>query len=121
VLRSKLDSLSLAVDGDYYALTLLEHGVRVDYMVNTDNWRIEKVVGSLTINGAVFQFLTEYSNFTFRDGVLLHERENKFAGGVNTAVLQLRRLSLGARLPDTRFMPSDEIPTEVKQEQSDII
>jgi len=27
VLRSKLDSLSLAVEDDYYALTLLENGV----------------------------------------------------------------------------------------------
>jgi len=121
VLRSKLDSLSLAVEEDYYALTLLEHGVRVDYMVNTDNWRIENVVGSLGINGTVFQFLTEYSNFTYRDGVLLHERENKFAGGVNTAVLQLRRLTLDVKLPDTRFMPNDEITNEVGQDQNDII
>jgi outer membrane lipoprotein-sorting protein len=121
VLRSKLDSLSLVVEGDYYALTLLEHGVRVDYMVNTDNWRIEKAVGSLAINGTVFQFLTEYSKFTFRDGVLLHERENKFAGGVNTAVLQLRRLTLDAKLPDTGFMPSDDNTTEAKQDQTDII
>jgi len=121
ILRSKLDSLSLAVEGDYYALTLLEHGLRVDYMVNSGNWRIEKVVGSLAINGTVFQFLTEYSNFTFRDGVLLHERENKYAGGVNTAVLQLRRLTLDAKLPDTRFMPRDEITTEAKRDQNDII
>jgi outer membrane lipoprotein-sorting protein len=121
VLRSKLDSLSLEAEGDYYVLTLLEHGVRVDYLVNTDNWRIEKVVGNLAINGTVFQFLTEYSKFTFQDGVLLHQRENKFAGGVNTAVLQLRLLTLGARLPDARFMPSDEITTEVKQDQNDII
>jgi len=119
VLRSKLDSLSLAVEGEYYALTLLEHGVSVDYMVNIDNWRIEKVVGNLAVDGTTFQFLTEYSRFTFQDGVLLHERENKFAGGVNTAVLQLRKLTLDARLPDTRFLPSDEIPTEVKQDQSD--
>jgi len=121
VLRGKLDSLSLAVEGDSYALTLLEHGVRVDYMVNTDNWRIEKVVGSLAINGKAFQFLTEYSNFTFRDGVLLHERENKFAGGVNTAVLQLRRLTLGAKFPDSRFIPSDENTSEMKQDQNDTI
>ena len=90
-------------------------------MVNTHNWRIEKVVGSLAINGTVFQFLTEYSKFTFQDGVLLHQSENKFAGGVNTAVLQLRRLTLGARLPDTRFMPSDKITTKAKQDQNDII
>jgi len=120
VLRSKLDSLSLAVGGNHYALTLLEHGVSVDYIVNIDNWRIEKVVGNLAVNGTTFQFLTEYSKFTFRDGVLLHQRENKFAGGVNTAVLQLRRLTLDAKLPETRFILSDETPIEVKLDQSDI-
>jgi hypothetical protein len=53
--------------------------------------------------------------------VLLHERENKYAGGVNTAVLQLRRLTLDAKLPDTRFMPRDETTIKVEQDQNDII
>ena len=80
----------------------------MDYFVNATNWRIEKVVGSLAINGSIMQFLTEYSDFTFRDGVLVHRHENKFAGGVNTAVLQLRQITLDADLQDADFLPGDK-------------
>jgi hypothetical protein len=67
------------------------------------------------------QFLTEYSNFTFRNGVLLHERENKFVGGIHTAVLQLRRITLDAVLKDKYFLPDDQDVTQAKQDQRDII
>lgn len=109
VLRDRLDSLTLTVEGESCVLSLFEHGVRVDYVVNTGKWRIEKVVGTLAINGSEMQFLTEYSDFTIRDGVLIHQRENKFAGGVNTAVLQLREITLDAELKDTSFLPNVEI------------
>jgi hypothetical protein len=121
VLRDRLDSLTMMVEGEFCVLSLFENGVRADYIVNTDKWRIEKVVGSLAINGSEMQFLTEYSNFTFRDGVLLHERENKFVGGINTAVLQLRRITLDAVLKDTYFLPDDQDVTQTKQDQHDII
>jgi len=109
VLRDRLDHLTLTVKGESYALTLIEHGVHVDYVVNTENWRIESVVGSLPVNGTAMQFLTEYSGFRFRDGVLVHERENKFAGGVNTAVLKLRRIMLDAELKDADFLPGKDV------------
>jgi hypothetical protein len=109
VLRDRLDHLTLTLDGESCALTLLEHGVRVDYVVNTDNWRIERVVGSLPVNGSAMQFLTEYSDFRFQDGVLVHGRENKFAGGVNTAVLKLRRIMLDADLNDEVFLLADDV------------
>jgi hypothetical protein len=121
VLRDKLESLTLAVDGKLCALTLFENGVRVDYLVNTSNWHIEKVVGSLAINGSEMQFLTEYSNFTFRGGVLVHERENKFAGGVNTAILQLRRITLDAELNGTDFLLNGDVLTQAIKDQHDII
>jgi hypothetical protein len=35
----------------------------------------------------------------------VHERENKYAGGVNTAVLQLRSVTLDAELNDDSFAP----------------
>ena len=41
----------------------------------------------------------------FVDGVLVHQKENKYAGGVNTAVLQLRQVELRADLPDETFIP----------------
>jgi len=120
VLRDKLDSLSLTVDGEFCAVTLFENGVRVDYVVTMDNWRIEKVVGSLALNGGEMRFLTEYSDFTFYQGVLIHQRENKFAGDVNTAVLKLRRIMLDAEVKDTDFLPGDEQSTQPDWEQKEV-
>ena len=54
------------------------------------------------------QFLTEYSDFTMGDGVLIHQREKKFAGGVNTAVLHLRDIPLDADLKDANFLADRE-------------
>jgi len=121
VLRDRRDSLTLSAEGESCALSLVENDVSVDYLINTKNWHIEKVVGSLAINGSEMQFLTEYSNFTFRDGVLVHERENKFAAGVNTAVLQLRRITLDTDLEDTDFLPPEAIIRQPKQDRKDII
>ena len=67
------------------------------------------------------QFLTEYSDFTFRDGVLVHERENKFAAGVNTAIVRLIRITLDAELKDTDFLPNGDVLTQPIQDQHDII
>lgn len=105
VLRDRSESVSLVIDGKFCALSLLEKGVRADYLVNQDSWRIEKVVGTLTVNSTEMQFLTEYSDFKFVDGVLVHQKENKFAGGMNTAKLQLRRVTFDVRLDDEIFMP----------------
>ena len=104
-LRDRRDSLELVLEGEYCALSLLEGGLRVDYLVDMESWRIEKVVGTLAINGGEMRFLTEYSDFAFVDGVLVHQKENKYAGGVNTAVLQLRHVELRADLPDETFLP----------------
>jgi hypothetical protein len=104
-LRDRRDAVSLTLDGDYCALTLQENGLRSDYLVDMDNWRIEKVVGTLTVNGGEMRFLTEYSDFALVDGVLVHQKENKFAGNVNTAVLQLRQVELQARLENDVFLP----------------
>lgn len=109
LLRDRLDSLAMTVEGDSYVLSLFERGVNIDYVVNAANWRIEKVVGTLPINGSTMQFLTEYSDFTMRDGVLIHQQEKKFAGSINTAVLQLRDISLDADLEDDDFLANGEI------------
>lgn len=104
-LRAQRDSLELVLEGEYCALSLREDGLRVDYLVNMESWQIEKVVGTLSINGSEMRFLTEYSDFAFVDGVLVHQKEKKYAGGVATAVLQLRQIELQADLPDERFLP----------------
>jgi hypothetical protein len=62
-------------------------------------------VGTLEIKGSEMQFLTEYSDFKFVDGALIHQKENKYAGGVNTAMLQLRRITFNAELDEESFAP----------------
>lgn len=96
VLRDRIDKVTLTIDGDLCALTLEEHGVRADYLVNLDTWRIEKVAGTLNMGGRDMRFLTEYSDFEFVEGVLVHRKENKYAGNVNTAVLTLKNIRFDA-------------------------
>ena len=121
VLRDKLDSLSMETQGEFRVITLFEQGVRADFFINSATSRIEKVVGSLAMNGIEMQFRTEYSNFAFRDGVLVHLKENKFAGGVNTAVLQLRRITLDADLEEADFIPDHDQFDRPKQPEKDVI
>jgi hypothetical protein len=106
MLRNKIDSISLVEQGGLLALSLVENGLHVYYMVNRENWHIEKVAGSLLMGGREIQFLTEYSDFKTIDGVLMHQKENKFASGVNTAVLQLRDITFDAVIDDAQFVPS---------------
>lgn len=105
MLRDKIDSVSLVEQGGLLALSLVESGLHVYYMINRENWRIEKVAGSLMFNGNEVQFLTEYSDFTVIDGVLMHQKENKFASGMNTAVLKLRDVTFDAKIDDQVFIP----------------
>jgi len=93
VLRDKIDNVTLTMEGEYTALTLEEHGVRADYLVNVEDWRIEKVAGTLKMGGQDMRFLTEYSDFEFVEGVLVHRKESKYAGNVNTAVLSLKKIT----------------------------
>lgn len=109
LLRDRLDSLTMTAHGENLILSLFDHGVSVDYVVSTENWRIEKVIGTLPIQGSTMQFLTEYADFTMRDGVLIHKQEKKFAGNVNTALLQLRDITLDADLDDANFLVDGEI------------
>ena len=54
----------------------------------------------LSVNGTEMQFLTEYSDFRFVDGIFVLHKENKFAGNVNTAKLLLRQITFDAALDD---------------------
>lgn len=103
VLRDKADAVTLVSDEDYLALSLSEHGVQADYLVNPDTWQIEKVVGTLDMAGNTMTFLTEYSDFKYVDGVLVHHKENKYAGQVNTAILHLHQITINAGLNETHF------------------
>lgn len=105
MLKSKIGSMGLKESGELLALSLAENGVHVFYLVNKENWHIEQVAGSLMVNGREIQFLTEYSDFAFVEGVLVHRKENKFASGVNTAQLQLRQVTFNSSVDDNLFRP----------------
>lgn len=91
-------------EGQGVKLITLKEGTLVTvYHVNATTFRIEKVVGTLDMGGRKMEFQTEYSDFKKVDGVLMHHRENKFAGGTNTAELFLKELKLSAKHDDTLF------------------
>lgn len=100
-LRDRIENITLTLEGPLCALTLNENGVRADYLVNQENWHIEKVAGTLNMGGQDMQFLTEYSEHEFVDGVLVHRKENKFAGSVNTAQLSLKNIKFNADWKET--------------------
>jgi hypothetical protein len=106
-LRDKRDALALTRNDGYLTLTLREHGLQADYVVSTETWHIVKVVGQLSMNGTAMQFVTEYSEFAMVDGVLVHHRENKYVGGMNTAVLRLQRITVDADFDDDEFEPRE--------------
>jgi hypothetical protein len=106
-LRDKRDALELSNSDGYVVLKLREHGLQSDYVVSTDTWHIVKVMGKLSINGAAMQFVTEYSDYSMVDGVLVHHRENKWVGGMNTAVLRLQRITVDADFDDDEFEPRE--------------
>jgi hypothetical protein len=104
-LRERSESLSLSKGDGYVALTLPEDGLKAEYFIDTETWHIVKVVGTLAVNGAMMQFVTEYSEFAKVDGALIHHRENKFVGGMNTAVLRLKNIEVDAEFDGDEFEP----------------
>ena len=104
-LRDRIDSLTLSQGDRHVVLSLTEGALQTDYVVSTATWHIVKTVGRLAINGAAMQFVTEYSEFSMVNGVLVHHRENKFVGGMNTAVLRLKRIEVDADFDDEEFAP----------------
>jgi hypothetical protein len=104
-LRDKRDALEFSRSGDYVVLTLSEHGLQTDYVVSPDTWHIVKVMGKLSVNGTAMRFVTEYSDHAMVDGVLVHHRENKWVGSMNTAVLRLQRITVDAEFDDEEFEP----------------
>jgi hypothetical protein len=108
VLRNKLRSLKLTDSGNSLVLTLTEHGVRVEYFLTKESWRIERVVGTLKVGSGQMSFITDYSDFKRINGVLVHQREDKYAGSTNTAMLQLRHIEFEAEFDDKLLSPPAE-------------
>ena len=104
-LRDRIDALQVSEGDGYLALMLREDGLQAKYFVDDETWHIVKVVGSLSVNGVTMRFVTEYSEFAKVDGALIPHRENKFVGGMNTAVLRLRHAETGVAFDDDEFEP----------------
>lgn len=107
-LRERIDSLQVDEHDDELRLMLTEGSLKTNYFVNPENWRIEKVMGTLSVSGAEMNFVTEYSDFSMIEGVLVHHRENKYAGNVNTAVLKLQRIEFDVTFEDKDFQAPEE-------------
>jgi len=105
VLRRKIEHLTLQTDGDQLAISLSERGVTAHYLINQDNWHIEKVAGVLSMHGRTMQFLTQYEQFKTIDGVLVHQVENTYAAGIHTAVRMLRSVTFNAEKPKNASSP----------------
>lgn len=76
----------------YSIINLFDGNVIVRYFVNDETKHIEAVVGMVKVGNSALDFVTEYSDYTRVDGVLMHHSENKFANGVNTAKLRLKSI-----------------------------
>ena len=103
-LKGKLDSIVDVVDtGPFKAIVLKEDALLVIYYVNVETFIIEAVIGKLKMGPREMEFRTEYSDFKKVNGVLMHHKENKFAAGMNTAVLFLKELKLNEKHADGVF------------------
>ena len=92
MLQRRLASLQLLQEQDRLVLQLEEAGIRLEYGVDLRRWEITEVTGVLRMNGSDIRFLTRYSDFRMVDGVLVHHHEEKFAGNVPTASLDLQEI-----------------------------
>lgn len=98
----KTNTITLTKGEGYNVLTLAGDGLTSAYFVNQETKHIDRVVGTLNMGGREMAFRTEYGDFKVVDGVLMHHSEDKYAGGVNTALLTLKSIKVGVEhTPDT--------------------
>jgi len=109
ILRQSIANLEFSDDQHFCVLSMIIPGLRVDYLVNKETWRIEKVAGTMEVNGNEMQFLTEYADFRMVEGVLVHHQENKYVGEINTARLNLLEIKFNTRLRREDFLTHDTI------------
>jgi hypothetical protein len=124
-LQERTDAIGVSSDDGYVVLTLREHGLLTEYYVNADSWTIEKTIGTLNAGGMAMQFVAEYSEYALVDGVLMYHRENKFAGGTNTAVLKLRNVEFDVDFADDVFevpdIPEPSVTAMLRAPAGDIV
>lgn len=79
----------------HYKLTLHEEALTTTYYVNRKTLLIDKVTGTLEMNGNAMTFMTEYHDYKSVEGVMLPHKEVKYVGTINTAVLTLQKTQFG--------------------------
>jgi len=112
------DKMAISSDGKYKILTLKEGAVTANYYVNPETKRIELFKGSFDAGGAPMEFGVEYSDFKKTpEGFLWPMRERKFAGGVNTAITEVREIYYAVQFGPEIFRtePLKDTPKRTKQ------
>jgi hypothetical protein len=103
-LKAKQASITEVVDtGLYKAIIMKEGTLTVIYYVNAKTFLIDAVIGKMKMGPREMEFRTEYTDFKLVGGVMMHHTENKFAAGMNTALLTLKQIKLGEKHPDSLF------------------
>ena len=102
VLKRQAGAIQLSTRDNHYVLSLPQDGLVTDYYVDPKTFYITTVVGTLSMGGQSMSFVTRYSDHKMAEGVLMPHHEVKYAGNVNTAVLELKSV---------RFVTADEIPS----------
>ncbi|MCW8895162.1 MAG: hypothetical protein OQK48_08010 [Sulfurimonas sp.] len=90
VLKNKLKDITLHVKENSYLISLKNNTITAEYFVSKNNFLVEKVIGRLKMGSHKMEFLTIYEDYKSVDGVLVHHKEIKYAGSVNTAIMRLK-------------------------------
>ena len=94
VLKNNLKNITLISNNKYYLLSFKNGTVSADYFVSKNNFFVEKVIGRLKMGSHSMEFLTHYEDYKPLFGVMVHHKEIKYAGSVNTAVMRLKNMKL---------------------------
>lgn len=100
---SREKKIELVRTEDLRILVLKEGPLTVEYHMVPGVLRIIKTVGKLDVNGREMEFVTELSDFKEVDGVLVHQKEVKYAAGINTAVLTLKEFRANEKIDPKVF------------------
>lgn len=93
VLKNKLKDLTLRENKKQYIFVLKNGDLTVEYIVSKRTHQIQQAIGRLKMGPRQMQFLTRYEDFKKRNGVLVPHKEIKFVGGMNTAVMTLKKMT----------------------------
>lgn len=92
VLQNNLKNITLDIEDRYYVLTFKNGSVTSKYFVSKSNFLVDRVIGQLKMGSYKMEFLTLYKNYKSISGVMVHHKEIKFAGDVNTAIMRLENM-----------------------------